>query len=622
MRVSVARLAGATGLRHWILGLWLIALLAPVAAWAAHPRQLTQVQALVMPDGKPAFAESLQLPYHWDRRNPGQRGFAEFEIPFEMYDPLDRPLAVYVPRLGNAYEIWFNGTLLQKNGDMAEFNGADFAKVPRYLVVPASLLQQRNLFLIKVRADVGRRGGLSPLFVGPEAKVHPRYLGDYRLRSTGTLVVVVVSLLVGLVALSIWATQRYPTFPGGGGGRDALYLNAGLAEICWTVSAANAIWDHPPVDWPWWGVLTAGALAAWVGSMTLVCMDVGHWRDRAWARWLHRWVVLEVVATMVAAWWALEAGMPLALTVSYAVMGMTALIFSLAFVIAAFRSASFPQRAVAVALVLNTLVGLRDIYAFRFSQDLAGTTYLRYSSVLFGLVLGYIVVTRFRAVAAQAQELMATLAGRVAQKESELAQSYQKLEQLASERARAQERARVLRDMHDGVGAHISSAIRQLESGRSSQAEVLQTLRDSLDQLKLSIDAMNLPQGDITALLANLRYRLEPRFAASDIELQWDVDVMEPVARLDSQGMRHLQFMLFEALSNVLQHAAATVLRIEASATDGGAVLRIVDNGRGFDVTAPPRKGLASQRERASAMGASVQIASQPGRTVVEIRIG
>jgi signal transduction histidine kinase len=302
--------------------------------------------------------------------------------------------------------------------------------------------------------------------------------------------------------------------------------------------------------------------------------------------------------------------------------GLTALVFSLAFVIAAFRSASFPQRAVAVALVLNTLVGLRDIYAFRLSQDLAGTTYLRYSSVLFGLVLGYIVVTRFRAVAAQAQELMATLAGRVAQKESELAQSYQKLEQLASERARAQERARVLRDMHDGVGAHISSAIRQLESGRSSQAEVLQTLRDSLDQLKLSIDAMNLPQGDITALLANLRYRLEPRFAASDIELQWDVDVMEPVARLDSQGMRHLQFMLFEALSNVLQHAEATVLRIEASATDGGAVLRIVDNGRGFDVTAPPRKGLASQRERASAMGASVQIASQPGRTVVEIRIG
>lgn len=51
MRVSVARLAGATGLRNWIFGLWLIALLAPVAAWAGHPRQLTQVQALVMPDG-------------------------------------------------------------------------------------------------------------------------------------------------------------------------------------------------------------------------------------------------------------------------------------------------------------------------------------------------------------------------------------------------------------------------------------------------------------------------------------------------------------------------------------------------------------------------------------------
>ncbi|MGH8849282.1 MAG: hypothetical protein ACREXQ_18835, partial [Polaromonas sp.] len=61
--------------------------------------------------------------------------------------------------------------------------------------------------------------------------------------------------------------------------------------------------------------------------------------------------------------------------------------------------------------------------------------------------------------------------------------------------------------------------------------------------------------GDVTALLANLRYRLEPRFAASDIELQWGVDLLEPVERLDAQAMRQLQFMVFEALS--IQCAAA-----------------------------------------------------------------
>jgi signal transduction histidine kinase len=153
------------------------------------------------------------------------------------------------------------------------------------------------------------------------------------------------------------------------------------------------------------------------------------------------------------------------------------------------------------------------------------------------------------------------------------------------------ERTRILRDLHDGVGSHISAAIRQLQSGRASNDEVLQTLRDSLDQIKLSIDAMHLPAGDVTGLLANLRYRLEPKLNAADIELLWDVDLIEPLERLDAVGMRHLQFMVLESLSNVLQHAHASKLRIEAKAQGRWVVVRIADNGVGYDTTRPLRKG-------------------------------
>jgi signal transduction histidine kinase len=285
------------------------------------------------------------------------------------------------------------------------------------------------------------------------------------------------------------------------------------------------------------------------------------------------------------------------------------------------RAAPLAHRVVAVALLANILVGLRDLYVFRIEPTYGANTLLRYSSVLFGLALGYIVLARFRAASHQVRELLATLAERVSSKEAQLSESYHQLEILAREQERAAERTRILRDMHDGVGSHISAAIRQLQSGRASHDELLQTLRDSMDQLKLSIDALNLPTGDVTALLANLRYRLEPRFAASDIELQWDVDLLEPMLRLDAQAMRQLQFMLFEGLSNVLQHAQASVLRIEAAMTPQGARLRLVDNGRGFDVTAPLRKGLLSMRERARAIGATLSLHSEPGRTVVEILI-
>jgi signal transduction histidine kinase len=194
------------------------------------------------------------------------------------------------------------------------------------------------------------------------------------------------------------------------------------------------------------------------------------------------------------------------------------------------------------------------------------------------------------------------------------------VEQLAREQERIGERARILRDMHDGVGAHISTAIRQLESGRASSGEVLHTLRDSLDQLKLTVDAVTLPPGDITALLASLRYRLEPRLRATGIELHWDVDELPPLTRFDAKAIRHLQFMVFEAISNVLQHAQATVLRIELHSTSsGGARLLVVDNGCGFEPDRVKRKGLSSLHERAQAIGARLVIASGPGNTVVEM---
>ena len=276
---------------------------------------------------------------------------------------------------------------------------------------------------------------------------------------------------------------------------------------------------------------------------------------------------------------------------------------------------------IAAALFFNLLVGVRDWAVFRVQMALGGNTLMRYSSVVFGVLLAYIVLTRFREASAQVRYLLSTMAQQVAAKEQALQSSYERVESLAREQERVKERTRILRDLHDGVGSHISAAIRQLQSGRASNFEVLQTLRDSLDQIKLSIDAMHLPAGDITGLLANLRYRLEPKLNAADIELLWDVELIAPLERLDAAGMRHLQFMVLESLSNVLQHAHASQLRIEAKAQGLWVVVRIVDNGVGFDTKRPQRKGLLALHERARFIGASLSIYSRAGETEVKITL-
>jgi signal transduction histidine kinase len=259
---------------------------------------------------------------------------------------------------------------------------------------------------------------------------------------------------------------------------------------------------------------------------------------------------------------------------------------------------------------------------------------LRFSSLLFGLSLACIVIVRFKMARNEVSSLLTTLSERIASKELHLRASYDKLEIQAREQERIAERGRILRDMHDGVGSHITLAIRQLQSDADTQApsdrdEVLHTLRDALDHLKLTIDAINLPHGDITALLANLRYRLEPRMAASGIALVWDVDLLQVESRLDAHAMSHLQFMLYEALSNVVQHSKAKELRIEAHAqpldldpTRQCVAIRVVDNGQGFDTRGIQRKGLTSMQVRASAIGARLSINSKPGHTEVLIQLG
>ena len=70
-----------------------------------------------------------------------------------------------------------------------------------------------------------------------------------------------------------------------------------------------------------------------------------------------------------------------------------------------------------------------------------------------------------------------------------------------------------------------------------------------------------------------------------------------------------------EALNNVARHAEATQVEVDYDAEPGRARLSIRDNGCGFDVEAVTRDhfGLQNMRERAAAIGAEVEIVSQPG---------
>ncbi|MFN8516060.1 MAG: ATP-binding protein, partial [Thermomicrobiales bacterium] len=82
-----------------------------------------------------------------------------------------------------------------------------------------------------------------------------------------------------------------------------------------------------------------------------------------------------------------------------------------------------------------------------------------------------------------------------------------------------------------------------------------------------------------------------------------------------------------EALSNTRKHAAAHRAAVEITAQDATLVVRIADDGIGFNPAAPgnttfPGVGLASMRERAAAIGGDFAVETAPGRgTSVVVRV-
>jgi signal transduction histidine kinase len=580
--------------------------------------ELRQAQASVTVQGSTTH-QVVTLPYLWDKNNQVQSGKATFELPFELQTVPVVPYGLYIPRLGNAYEIWLNGTLLQRNGDLLRYNGADFSKAPRHILISPSLLRTSNLVRVLIRADLGRNGGLASLILGPDEEVYPLYLLDYNANITASFVVVIVSLQVAFVALALWLTQVGTTLTGRPL-RDPLYLFSGLAELCATVSVSDLLIENTPLPWPVWRIAPDLAAIGWECSLILVCVEVAGWGQHTSVTLLRRWLTLLMGVSVGAV--VLFNRNPPALTLIYISAELTFVSFASLFIWTAARSGSLTQRTVAAAMFLYLLLDWNHLYVRQLSSTYWDHTYLRYAGVVLGLTLWFVVLLRFRNVNLQIGDLVVNLAQRVAQKEREIEQNYLRAEQLVREHERTAERASILRDIHDGVGSHISTAIRQLQAGGSSPEEVLRTLHESLDQLKLTIDGINLPPGDIAVLMANLRYRLEPRFKSSNIELQWDVDPMEPLTRLDEKAMRHLQYLVFEALSNVLQHAHASLLRIELRRTAaGGTRLRVIDNGRGFEDERVKDRGLRSMRERAAAIGARLSVKSSPGNTVVQVEL-
>ena len=422
-----------------LLGLPAVILVAGALLLAASERKamLSGDGVVVIADARVAIrigdeqhSERVRLPYHWDSAHPGDRGSAVFDLAFDLADVPTEPWAMQFRKIGNAYQVSLNGTPLESRGELNEHDGSDSSLLPRHLPLGVHLRPGTNHLAITIRADRGRDAGLSKVIVGPAGKIRDDAERRYNWTVVSTTAVTAVSLGVGLLSLGLWRSR---TTALGHVPRkdDALYLYAALAELAEAIAAGGSLVGTPPLPWPWWGALWNTTLGASIGLMTLSCVVIAGWDETLWAKRLRRWLAALVLICPAMSYAAFGLGEVWALSAWYSTLGMTVVGFAGLFVARAVRGATLEHQLVSIAIVANLAAGFYDFYAFQSAGNYLHITMLVYSSILFDLTLGAIVILRFRAASTRVGELLQSLSIRVTDRERELGESYRKLEQLA-----------------------------------------------------------------------------------------------------------------------------------------------------------------------------------------------
>lgn len=192
--------------------------------------------------------------------------------------------------------------------------------------------------------------------------------------------------------------------------------------------------------------------------------------------------------------------------------------------------------------------------------------------------------------------------------------------QQAVEDAVARERARVARELHDGVATDLAGAISlfkvYLERTKGDADETLtgvyEILERSLRRVRDSLADLRPAAIGPGGLVDDLRRQAEEFSRLYGIRVE-----LSNVGTEDMLSPQHREVVaqvVREALTNVRRHSGSAICRVRMAFAARPFLIEVADEGRGFTAGEPGGYGLMGMRERAAGIGGRLEVVSTPGR--------
>src|SRR6266567_1699490 len=205
--------------------------------------------------------------------------------------------------------------------------------------------------------------------------------------------------------------------------------------------------------------------------------------------------------------------------------------------------------------------------------------------------------------------------------------------QQAQQGAVLEERNRLARDVHDTLAQGLIGILLQLDAAedaidkrpeelRERLASASRLARANLEDARRSVLALRPEDQEPANLIHSLEHFVQSVRTARREKIEFSVQGAP--RRLTSEAEENLLRMAQEGLNNAIKHSGATKIRVELIFAPSEVRLRVVDNGKGFSLESPGNGGfgMTSLRERATQIGAQLEIKSSAGKgTRIEISV-
>jgi len=219
-------------------------------------------------------------------------------------------------------------------------------------------------------------------------------------------------------------------------------------------------------------------------------------------------------------------------------------------------------------------------------------------------------------------------------------ESFRELDRMQRRRRRyalTEERNRIAREMHDGLGAILSSIVIETEYIQTQLRSLTPEMEDSEHGPELEVDSLSGVLGEVQELRRTGQEGMEElRRAVSMMRDDFDlvVSLEDQCATRSSRGGPGIEFeskgteqslapdqqltcyrVLQEGLSNAIRHADPQAIQVRLSFEPDAAILTVQDDGAGFDpdVSRTGHYGLTTMRERAQSTRGDLRVTSRPG---------